>query len=553
MIVGIDFDNTIINYDVLFIQAATSHGWLENYSLTKQEVKQGLINKYGDDSKWQILQAEIYGKHITQATLYANCYEFIQLVIQSGATVYIVSHKTEFSNFDGKTKLIEPAIQWLKKKKIVGFQGLIPIKQLSFHATRDEKIKKIRQLNCDIFIDDLAEVLRDKQFPDKTFGILFSKKAQKNLIYVDNWEYLIQFYGLIQKNDFLWLVNTSRLMKSLIVNISPCDQGGNNLLHILKFFNGSKAVVKRATPEKQHLLNNEYKALKLLKQQNIKNIAQALVFSSERIELIQSYLEGKKIDSISYAHIEQVISFILSLDTLGKKKIYFINVGSYRAKLVDYTDAINNRWDAINRGVLQMSTTNSCVDKISDLLQQIKPIKEKILSDFGKQISDNKLNSYSEFLDQEMIFNPSDFGFHNMLEGKNKELYFLDFEYFVYDDKAKMVCDFIHHAGHDLTLEQKLYFLKQLNIQNFFTPNLKQRIKILINLIGFEWLLIILNIAQKDKLIQKIHANPKLSVDQIVETQYDKAQRLFSFFQQNINEEKELFTLGIDQKELSFD
>jgi len=76
-------------------------------------------------------------------------------------------------------------------------------------------------------------------------------------------------------------------MQSLLIHISNCNQGGNNSLSIIDFFNGSKAVVKRATPEKRYLLNNEYRALKLLEQKNINNIAKAIAFSSKRIELIQ--------------------------------------------------------------------------------------------------------------------------------------------------------------------------------------------------------------------------------------------------------------------------
>ena len=151
MIVGIDFDNTIIDYDNLFIKAAINHGWLDDRLLTKKEVKQGLVDKYGEDSKWQILQAEVYGKCITDADLFTDCREFIKFLVSSGSTVYIVSHKTEFSNFDGKTRLIKPAIKWLVEKKLIGSQGLLPVQQVSFHPTREEKTL----LLCNALTDSL--------------------------------------------------------------------------------------------------------------------------------------------------------------------------------------------------------------------------------------------------------------------------------------------------------------------------------------------------------------------------------------------------------------
>ncbi|MCU7834962.1 MAG: hypothetical protein KZQ83_06860 [gamma proteobacterium symbiont of Taylorina sp.] len=555
MIIGIDFDNTIINYDGLFILQAVKKDWLCDKSLTKKEVKQNLIAQDFDDKRWQILQAEVYGKQIVKAKLYAGVYKFIQTVIESGGIIYIISHKTEYSNFDGKTNLIQPAIKWLKEQKIIGSKGLLAIQNLSFHTTRDEKIKKIRELKCDLFIDDLSAVLLDNNFPQYTFPLLFSNKVNSDLISVNKWKFLLQFYCLSNEYNLSWLRELIYLQHSLVIKISLLNQGGNNSLRVIYFQNGEKYIVKWARTEKSHCLKNEYNALSLLNKYSIKGVAKPLLFSKKRAELIQSYLPGKRIRQIKKCHIDGVIKFILSLENLDQNKIKYINIGVHRNKLIDYVNGINTRWGLINKDIISLSERYSTFNKMVVLLNKIKHLKEYVFEGFNTQILHYQLNLFNEFPEQEMIFNPSDFGFHNILESysskQGKELYFLDFEYFVYDDKAKMVCDFIHHAGYKLTIEQKLYFIKQLNKQNFFTPALKQRIQLLINMIGFEWLLIILNIAQKDKLDQKIHANPMLSVEQIVETQYYKAKKLFSFYQKNINNKKELFTLGIDFRELT--
>jgi hypothetical protein len=42
-----------------------------------------------------------------------------------------------------------------------------------FLETREEKIMKIVSLKCDVFVDDLPEVLSDSNFPKGTKGILF--------------------------------------------------------------------------------------------------------------------------------------------------------------------------------------------------------------------------------------------------------------------------------------------------------------------------------------------------------------------------------------------
>ena len=42
-----------------------------------------------------------------------------------------------------------------------------------FEITKENKISRIFQLNCDVFIDDLPEILTMPGFPDKTHKILF--------------------------------------------------------------------------------------------------------------------------------------------------------------------------------------------------------------------------------------------------------------------------------------------------------------------------------------------------------------------------------------------
>jgi len=558
MIIGIDFDNTIINYEQLFASQAIKNAWLSDDSLSKKEVKQALIDKFGDDLKWQILQAEIYGETIAKAKPYAGVIKFIQAAISSGTIVYIVSHKTEFSNFDGKTNLIKPAIQWLNDHNIIGDSGLIPASHVSYHATRTDKINKINELNCDIFIDDLSEVLLNPQFPVQTTPIhflpeLYPQLMDHKLITVDKWSAIQKFYLLAKQYDLLWLIELSQLKQSLVVSISADCSGGNNFLQLVQFNNKEKCFLKRCIAEKLSYLKNECMALELLNKYKVKGVALILSFSEKRAELVQSYLPGKHVKNISNDHINKVIDFILSLDKLEQSEINYTNICDNRNSLNDYSHSINQRWRLMNKDIKSLAEKHSILKKVSILLQQIKPLKDKVLEQFERQIEQYHLDTKKLFSDQEKIFNPSDFGFHNMLEGQDKTLYFLDFEYFVYDDKAKMVCDFIHHQGHKLSLEQKLYFIIRLNNNNFFTQELKQRVSILINMVGFEWLLIILNITQKDKLQQKIHANPDKTVAQIIETQYNKAKNLFEFFQQNEENNKVLFTLGIDKRELGFD
>ena len=47
-----------------------------------------------------------------------------------------------------------------------------------FHSTRQDKIKRIRNLDCTHFIDDLEETFLEESFPEKVEKILFDPHGQ---------------------------------------------------------------------------------------------------------------------------------------------------------------------------------------------------------------------------------------------------------------------------------------------------------------------------------------------------------------------------------------
>ena len=63
MIIGIDFDNTIIDYSNLFEIVAKKKKYKLNSNLNKASLKKFLI-KNKKENEWTIIQGEVYGKYI---------------------------------------------------------------------------------------------------------------------------------------------------------------------------------------------------------------------------------------------------------------------------------------------------------------------------------------------------------------------------------------------------------------------------------------------------------------------------------------------------------
>jgi hypothetical protein len=98
---------------------------------------------------------------------------------------------------------------------------------------------------------------------------------------------------------------------------------------------------------------------------------------------------------------------------------------------------------------------------------------------------------------------PSDFGFHNALENPAGEIFFLDFEYFGWDDPAKTICDFLLHPAMALPAELKRQFAKGAVQSLAGCAGLARRVEALYPLFGIKWCLILLNEFLPEQLLRR--------------------------------------------------
>jgi hypothetical protein len=180
MRIGLDFDNTIIRYDGVFLQAAKDRGLLDpDFAGTKQQIRDVVRVLPDGEAKWQALQGYVYGKSIGGAKLSPGLPEFLQRAQGFGDRVLIISHKTQYGHFDpDKTDLRAAALRWIETQGLFSGRGWgLAREHVQFTSTRKEKLKRIAELDCDVFVDDLQEVLTDPDFPPSVRRILLSEIA----------------------------------------------------------------------------------------------------------------------------------------------------------------------------------------------------------------------------------------------------------------------------------------------------------------------------------------------------------------------------------------
>ena len=190
MIVGFDFDNTIISYEKLFKKIAYKKKLVpKNIKSNKNSVKEYLIKK-NKETEWTILQGEVYGKYIMDAKIYIGVKKIMKSLSKNKIKFYIISHKTKFPYLGRKINLQVAAKKWIYKNILRDNNSInLSIKDIFFENSIKEKISRINKLRCNIYIDDLPKIL--ELLPKGVIKILFTpnQKSQqkKPIITMKKW------------------------------------------------------------------------------------------------------------------------------------------------------------------------------------------------------------------------------------------------------------------------------------------------------------------------------------------------------------------------------
>lgn len=175
MIVGLDFDNTIVCYDeAIAVLAEKTFALPTEVSRTKLGIRD-YLRRTGQEEAWTQFQGELYGPGMAYASPFPEVVSTLRDLEQAGYQFVVISHRTRFPYLGERYDLHQFANDWL--------QAHLPrvLSSVAFHETKSDKILDIGRVGCDYFLDDLPEILSDSQFPQSTRGILFSPMGERGV------------------------------------------------------------------------------------------------------------------------------------------------------------------------------------------------------------------------------------------------------------------------------------------------------------------------------------------------------------------------------------
>ncbi len=179
MRIGIDFDNTIACYDGVFHAAALERGLIPaDIGRDKNSVRDHL-NGAGRNDDFTELQGYVYGVRMDLAAAYPGFSDFVAGARAAGHELFIVSHKTRHPILGPKHDLHAAARAFLAARGLVGdAASQISPARVFFELTKEDKVARAAALRCEVFVDDLPEILAMPGFPNDMRRILFDPENQ---------------------------------------------------------------------------------------------------------------------------------------------------------------------------------------------------------------------------------------------------------------------------------------------------------------------------------------------------------------------------------------
>ncbi len=519
MIIGIDFDNTLICYDSVFLKIADELGIkLNGETSPKTELRNLMRMRKGGEWEWSRIQGLAYGRMIIEAKPFPDVEASLLRWIANGHSIRVISHKSIYPTAGLPYNLIEAAKNWIHEN----FPRLLSAEfdidhHAFFESTRKEKLKRIARERCNWFIDDLPETLRDIDFPRGTLSLLFEpgqdlgNQLQGKLRRIRTWKEISSIIDssrpserpLDQENSedndsrepkvvFSGLIQ-NRLSTSLL-DIEELRGGMNNRSYSLRTSDGRVLfgkIYKQSLSDYRDRFAHEVKFLSYSEELEGRRTPTLLETDANAKAAILTLEEGALWPDETDAPLEIWNRFLEFLLDLQQKKD--LSKAKKMPRAAESCDTLQEHLDLVSKRRnlwLARAKANEVEHELANWIQieledAFQKLAKRMISSelFRKPISPAAL-----------IISPSDFGLHNALFAKDGSIRFIDFEYAGWDDPAKTISDFFaqprYPAPRELYEDWKstlASLLPQEEVKSF-----SERLPLISSCIELKWIYVIM-------------------------------------------------------------
>jgi hypothetical protein len=287
--------------------------------------------------------------------------------------------------------------------------------------------------------------------------------------------------------------HAARLIGCPVLDVRRVGGGGNNALYRVQSAVACHAL-KYYPPDERDRLGTEFAALGFLHAQGERRIPAPVAVDAALRLAVYDWIDGSVPAVLDDADIDEAFAFVDRLTATSRLPAAAM-LGDASAACL--TPAAAHAQLEVRRARLApaLAADGALADFIAG---EFDPCCMRLTAQWRRWCDATGLAADRPLPAEARQLSPSDFGRHNMLRGRDG-LVFIDFEYFGWDDRVKLVSDFVLHPGSSFSPERQLAILAEA--ERRFAPldgGFSDRLRALIGVFGLIWCLILLNVYLPD-------------------------------------------------------
>ena len=300
----------------------------------------------------------------------------------------------------------------------------------------------------------------------------------------------------------------TRLLGEPVARIEKIGAGGNSRVYRVDTASGSVAAkcYFQRTADGRDRLDAEFGGLRFLWDNGVRCIPQPLVADRESQIAVYQFLPGRELaaDRVADPHLDQVTDFLARLKALATVPDAAALPLAAEASLAAAGIAQNIR---ARLALLQGAdgTEPAYAELARFLGDRFVPALERWEAAARSALGDAAYANPIPLAARTLC--PSDYGFHNAFLGDDGALRFVDFEYFGWDDPAKMISDFLWHPRSTMDERLKERFAGRMLAGFADVGGLGPRLEAVFPLFGLKWCIILLNEFRPENLARRRFAS----------------------------------------------
>ncbi len=537
MRIGIDFDNTIVSYDALFHTVANERGLIPPDIPINKVAVRDYLRRTGQESLWTEMQGYVYGARMDEASPYPGVTEFLGRAAAAGHEVAVISHKTKHPFLGPPYDLHAAARNWVETHLRKDTIALVPADQVFFELTKEEKLARIEAFGCDIFIDDLPEILQAKAFPTGVRRVLFDPECNHavadfpGIRLIHSWDelehYLRETRLAIEPSASFAALLASIDLTATIDSIQSCTVGGNNRTFKITTADGvfiGKQYFRHPGDTRDRLAA-EFAFLSYAENAAPGLTPRPLACDSKRGCALYEFVDGQalRVGDITAEQVDRAADFFCALNAPNSRSSANLPMASEACfSIRDHLELVEARL----RSLLEITPQDDNDRSARPFFEELGVCWRALAGDVRARAAEAGLDVSAPLSLGQRCISPSDFGFHNALREDSGAIRFLDFEYAGWDDPAKMTGDFFAQ----LAVPVPGHFFERF-VERAMSPfrdhhSLILRAGLLRPVYQVKWCCIALNVFLPVHLARRQFADPGVDITALKRVQLGKAEKL---------------------------